>query len=202
MKNNEIGVAAIKLLFTIILILAIIFGATALVKKLWNENNEKDIITDLLYIQAKCKVIYDKHLINNEEPLIGEKITEYTENETIDEIIKAEEKDWYRLKQDDLEKMGEGYLKEEDGYLINYETEEVVYMNGINNEEQTFYKLSDILKIKEQNITATSQEIENNTESVNEQSNETEENNQEQMENNEENTEETELNETEENTKE
>ena len=178
MKNNEIGIVAIKLILTIILIIAIIFGGTILVKKLLSENNEKDIKTDLLYIQAKCKVIYDKHIINSEEQLIGEKITEYPENETIDEIIKSTESEWYKLKQEDLESIGEGHLKEEEGYIVNYETEEVIYVSGISHDEEVVYKLSDILKEKEQgqesNEVTTNEEQEDNEE----------ENNQEQIEEN------------------
>lgn len=152
MKNNELGISAIKLIFTMIIIIAVIVGGIILVKKFLNENTKKDIETDLLYIQAKCKVIYDKHIINEEEQLIGEKIEEYIENEEINNILKETDKEWYKLNQDDLDRIGAGYLKEENGYIINYDTDEIIYAAGIEKNDHIFYKLSDILNEEENTI--------------------------------------------------
>lgn len=168
MKNNEIGMAVIKLIFMMILIIIIILSATVLGKKLWKESNTKDLKTDLLYIQAKCKVIYDKHILNEEEKLIGEKISEYSENEEINNIISNGE--WYKLNQENLKEIGAEHLKEKDGYIVNYETEEVIYASGIKEGENTFYKLSDIIKTKkesEENIEKTEKQenIDENTSS-------------------------------------
>lgn len=167
MKDNEVGRIAIKLIFAIILIIIFFTGGTLVVKKLWKDNNEKDIKTDLLYIQSKCKIIYDKHIINKEEPLIGEKINQYIENEKINEIINESDKEWYKLKQEDLNKIGEGHLKEEDGYIVNYETEEIIYATGIKKKDKIVYKLSEIIseeKETEENEEESIIEEENNEE--------------------------------------
>lgn len=169
MRDNENGRTIFKLIAILVLIIIIILGGLVLLQKLWKVNNDKDIRTDLLYIQAKCKVIYDKHIINAEEPLIGEKINEFQDNEEINKIIVDSEKDWYILSQDDLNNIGADYLKSDNGYIVNYETEEIIYVEGFKEEEKTLYKLSDILEPKneetENNSNDESVETEKNTDS-------------------------------------
>lgn len=144
MRKNEYGLATIKLIFTIIILIAIISGAVFLVSKQVESNHVTDIKTDLLYIQAMIKGIHDKKVVDANQSLLGEEISEYNENETINEMISGEEK-WYKLSQDDLNQIGIGYLKAEEGFIVNYETEEVIYIKGVQEEEQTYYKLSDMI---------------------------------------------------------
>ena len=80
MTNEEYGITAIKLIFTIIILAVIISGIVFIVKKLWQDTSVKDIGTDLLYIKAKCKIIHDKNIIDKNEKLLGENIKEYNEN--------------------------------------------------------------------------------------------------------------------------
>lgn len=143
MTNEELGISAIKLIFTIIILAIIISGIIFVVKRLWQDNSIKDIGTDLLYIKAKCKIIHDKNIIDPNEQLLGEKITEYAESEEINKIISQSDK-WYKLGQSDLENIGLGNLKAEDGYIVNYEEEDVIYAKGIEENEKTYYKLSDL----------------------------------------------------------
>ncbi len=145
MTNEEYGITAIKLIFTVIILAVIISGIVFIVKKLWQDNNVKDIETDLLYIKAKCKIIHDKNIIDKNEQLLGENIKEYSANEKINEIVSQSQK-WYRLSQGDLEAIGLGDLKYEDGYLINYDEEDVIYAKGIEENEQIYYKLSELEK--------------------------------------------------------
>ncbi len=143
MTNEEYGITAIKLIFTIIILAVIISGIVFIVKKLWQDTSVKDIGTDLLYIKAKCKIIHDKNIIDKNEKLLGENIKEYNENEKINEIVSQSDK-WYRLSQQDLETIGLGDLKTEDGYLVNYEEEDVIYAKGIQENGQIYYKLSEL----------------------------------------------------------
>ena len=143
MTNEEYGITAIKLIFTIIILAVIISGIVFIVKKLWQDTSVKDIGTDLLYIKAKFKIIHDKNIIDKNEKLLGESIKEYNENEKINEIVSQSDK-WYRLSQQDLETIGLGDLKSEDGYLVNYEEEDVIYAKGIQENEQIYYKLSEL----------------------------------------------------------
>lgn len=143
MTNEEYGITAIKLIFTIIILAVVIAGIVFVVKRLWQDTSIINIETDLLYIKAKCKIIHDKNIIDKNEQLLGEIITEYTENEEINEIVSQSDK-WYRLSQEDLETIGIGNLKSEDGYLINYEENDIIYVKGIEENEQIYYKLSDL----------------------------------------------------------
>ncbi len=143
MTNEEYGITAIKLIFSIIILVVIISGIVFIVKRLWQDTSIKNIETDLLYIKAKCKVIHDKNIIDKNEQLLGEKITEYTENEEINTIISQSDK-WYKLSQEDLETIGMENLKFEDGYLVNYEENDIIYAKGIEENEQIYYKLSDL----------------------------------------------------------
>lgn len=143
--KREYGITTIKLILIIVLIIIIFCGGFFLLHKLWKVHNIKNLKTDLLYIQAKGKVIKDKHILNENDELMGEKIEEYPENEEVNKIISESDK-WYELDQKDLEQMGKGNLKSEDGYIINYDTEDVIYAKGIKEGNNTFYKLSDIIK--------------------------------------------------------
>lgn len=143
--KREYGITTIKLILIIVIIISIFGGGFFLLKKLWKANNIKNLKTDLLYIQAKGKVIKDKHILNENDELMGEKIEEYPDNEDVNEII-AENDKWYKLDQEDLEQIGKGDLKSEDGYIINYDTDDVIYAKGIKEGDNIFYKLSDIVK--------------------------------------------------------
>lgn len=142
---NEAGISAIKLIFTVIILIAIFVVAIFVIEKLIQSSNVTNIKTDLLYIQAKCKVIHDKKVVDDNQTLLGEEINELQENEEINQIISGEDK-WYRLSQDDLNQLGVGYLKEEEGFIVNYETEEVLYTKGVQEGEETYYKLSDMVE--------------------------------------------------------
>ncbi len=160
MKNGEYGITAIKLIFAILILAVIIAGIVFMAERLWKDTSVKDIETDLLYIKSKCKVVHDKNIIDENEQLLGEKINEYPDNEEVNEIVSETDK-WYKLSQDDLEKIGAGNLKADDGYLVNYEEEDIIYAQGINRDENIYYKLSDI-----QNEELKEEQEEQNTEAV------------------------------------
>lgn len=149
MKNGEYGRSAIKLIFTVIILVVVITGIIFAVKKLWQDTSVKDIGTDLLYIKAKCKIIYDKNIIDANEQLLGENITEYTENEEINNIVSQSNK-WYKLSQQDLETLGLSDSKAEDGYLVNYEEQDIIYAKGIEQDKEIYYRLSELEKAEEQ----------------------------------------------------
>lgn len=159
MINNNEGLTTIKLILIIMILIAICVIGVFTFGGLWKKNNKKDIKTDLLYIQAKCKVLYDKHIVDNNQSLIGEKISEYTENEEINNVIKENQNDmWYKLNQDDLNNLSADYLDANDGYIVNYESEEIIYIKGIIEEKRTYYKLSDLINNEEENIEENNEE--------------------------------------------
>lgn len=151
MERKEYGITTIKLILTIVVIIIVFCGGFLLLNKLWKTNNIKNLKTDLLYIQAICKFHKDKHILNENDELLGEKISEYNNNEKVNEII-SESDSWYMLSQEDLEEIGKGELNSEDGYIFNYDTEDLIYAKGIKEEENVFYKLSDIVEDDDKKI--------------------------------------------------
>ena len=158
MINEEYGRSAIKLIFTILILAIVITGIVFMAQRLWKDTSVKDIETDLLDIKAKCKIIRGKNIMDSNEQLLGENITEYPENEDVNEIISKSD-DWYKLRQEDLEAIGVGNLKSEDGYLVNYEEEDIIYAKGIERDKQIYYRLSDLQRLEEE-----SEQEEQNTE--------------------------------------
>lgn len=173
--KKECGITAIKLILIMVLIIGIISAGVGIFWKIWKTNTVKDIKTDLLYVQAKCKLINDKHTINSEEKLLGEPINEYTENPYINSIV-SESEGWYKLSQEDLNEMHAEHLKAEDGYIVNYEEEDVIYVKGIEENDTIYYKLSEVVK-DEENIDGDDKKAENGElDNINEENVDNEEN--------------------------
>lgn len=149
----------IKLLF----ILSIIAGiATFLLKNagiLLQQKNDDDKKTDLLLIQAKIKLIKGKSDVNsNTDEYVGVKVSE-SDNESIKEflrniqILDSDFEKFYILSYQDFEKMGiVSELKdiEDNNYIINYETAEVIYVKGVSVDNEIKYKLSEIVTKEEE----------------------------------------------------
>lgn len=144
----------IRLFIIIAIIVAI--GAVGLnyaLKSLKQKQND-DIRTDLLLIQAKTKVIKGKAEVNsNTEAYVGTKISEYFDNDVKEflkniQINESQFEKYYILSMQDLEKMGIfGELKntEDNQYIVNYETADVIYIKGIEENGNIKYKISDII---------------------------------------------------------
>jgi hypothetical protein len=159
MKNQK-GMGHITL---IICIIAIIVIATLTVKYILNEKDKREIenlSTDMLLVQGKIKVISQENEMSEEEnPLVGKKVQDNLENEKIkvlidNNIISKEDEnfeDYYIIDSETLV----NDLKLEDNlqdeyYVVNYKTYEVIFSKGIEIEEQMYYTLTDILEHKEQ----------------------------------------------------
>ena len=157
MKNSVFKI--IKLLF----VLSIIAGVgTVLLKNagvMLQQKNDDDKKTDLLLIQAKVKLIKGKSDVNsNTDEYVGVKVSEL-ENEVIKDFlrnIKIPDSDfekYYVLYYQDFEKMGivsELANTEDDNYIVNYETAEVICVKGVFVDNMFKYKLSDIVKKEEE----------------------------------------------------
>ena len=114
----------------------------------------------MLLIQGKVKVISNEATIQkNEELLKGRKVTEAIEEEQIkklleNNIISQEETSfskYYILEQEHLDEIGLDNIKLKEGYfIVNYDTDEIIYSNGIKVGKDTYYKLSELGKINKQ----------------------------------------------------
>lgn len=119
------------------------------------EKKSDDIKTNMLIIQKKVKTINGIKKVNADETvLIGTKLSEI-ENDDIKNKIKnvgvndEELEKYFLLNIEDFKNMKiyeELSNVSESEYVVNYELEEVIYLNGINTKDATAYKLSDLNK--------------------------------------------------------
>ena len=158
-RKSEKGISLIILVLTVI-ILAIITSITieeigGLMRKVRLET----IGTDLLLVQAKAKVIAEKASFNDDEALLkGQQLNEITENDSIDSlkengIISEEETHYdkyYVWNKQTIEELDLGITEMEDTdfFIVNYETEEVIYPIGYDHTDgNTYYKLTEITEL-------------------------------------------------------
>lgn len=145
----------IRLFIVIAIIIAV--GAVGLnyALKLLKQKQHDDIRTDLLLIQAKIEVIKGKvEVSSNAELYVGTKISEYYDNDVKEflkniQINELQFDKYYILSIHDLEKMGiYGELKnpEDNQYIVNYDTADVIYKKGVEENGNIRYKISDIIK--------------------------------------------------------
>ena len=160
MKSQK-GMGHLMLIICIAIIIALILGVVYIVK----ENIEKEKIetyeTNMLLIQGKVKVISNEATIQkSEEPLKGRKVEEAIEEEQIKSlleknIISQEEASfskYYILEQEHLDEIGLNNIELKEGYfIVNYDTDEIIYSNGIKVGKDIYYKLSELKELKELN---------------------------------------------------
>lgn len=135
MRNNK-GITLIALIITVVLLAILAGGAIKLGLSITSAARFENIETYLLLIQGKVKKM-------SQDLVIGE----IEENEIVG--TKQDGGDypgWYLLSQSDLNDMGVNKAKAEDGYYVNYDTDDVAYSKGISLDGNTFTKLSDILE--------------------------------------------------------
>ncbi|MBQ9297610.1 MAG: hypothetical protein IJ223_01005 [Clostridia bacterium] len=158
--NNQKGVSLIVLVITVI-VLAILATITAQeLGGIINQIDKENISTDLLLIQAKAKVLKEKASFNSDDTILkGEKISEIVNNAKIEElkekgVINTAEENYdkyYLLNKETIDELEIGIEKmgEEDFYIVNYATEEVIFPEGYKHTDgNTYYKLSEISNLE------------------------------------------------------
>lgn len=165
-KKHTIKLVILISIFAVI-ITAIAISSKYINKKV-NESKDDDIKTDMLVLQAKIKVIKGKSEVNkNTDNYLGIKVNE-SNNENIINLLKSinipdeELQSYYILNNQDVELMGiseEIYNKEDSSYIVNYNSAEVIYKDGIFIDGVVKYKLSDLIE-----NTDSKNEINNNIE--------------------------------------
>ena len=154
MKNNK-GITMISLVIVVILMILLASITAYEANGLVSIARVQSVTTDLLLIQAKVRIINEKVVFEKDE---DEKKLLYAGNKLSNEIdvlnslrskgvIESDEsaEKYYVLSQLDLNSMGLDTLNSEDGYVVNYETEDVIYVKGVKNTEGKYvYKLSEM----------------------------------------------------------
>lgn len=147
--KDETGITLITLVVSV-LVIAILVVITwdyggALIKRA----DLQTINTNMLMIQAKTKAIGENARFNNDDSkYVGAKIQDIADNEIIKDLIDKgvinTTENWRLLQQAQLDSIGLGKLNQERGYIVNYDTDEIVYVKGFEHEGVTYYKLSEM----------------------------------------------------------
>lgn len=169
MKSQN-GMGLLMLIICIAIIILFVIGIIYMLRETVQKEELETYQTDMLLIQGKVKVISNEATIQKKEELLkGRKLSEAIEEEQVkklleNNIISQEETSfakYYILEQSHLDEIGLNNIKIEEGYyIVNYDTDEIIYSKGITVGEETFYKLSELEK---QNENQNMQEIVNET---------------------------------------
>lgn len=146
--KNQKGITLTMLVVTIIILIILTSTTVYVGTNIIDRTNLQNLNTNMLLIQAKVKTIGENSKFNKDEAqLKGKKVSEITDNEKITKliqegIVEASDK-YYLLSQEDLEQMGLEKIQIEEGFLVNYEAEEIIYVKGFKVDQTYHYKLSD-----------------------------------------------------------
>ncbi len=135
------GFFNLKLILIIFIIVLVVIASIFYIKDKLDDQELQSLNTTMLQIQAKIKVINERNKINNTSDYIGKDISE-------DELRKLNIENNGKVKlldEEELKKLEITDAKKSEDFVINYETEEVYYLNGYKTEDNTIaYSLTDI----------------------------------------------------------
>ncbi len=153
MMNKEKGITMISLVITMI-VLVILASVTIYVgNDVINQAKLQTINTNMMLIQAKVKTIAEQvEFDSTTNSYVGTKLSEISDNKIqklIDSgsIPSSDMEKCYFLSQYSLNSMGLGKVKVEDGYVVDYEKNEVWYVKGFEKKGEVYYKLSDMRQL-------------------------------------------------------
>jgi len=158
--RSQKGMGHLMLIICIAIIILFIIGIIYIAMQSIEKEKIQTYQTDMLLIQGKVKVISQEATIQkNEEFLKGRKLSEALEEEQIknlleNNIIAQEEKSfskYYILEKTHLEEIGLNTIELKEGYyIVNYDTDEIIYSKGMKKGKETLYKLSELEKLNEE----------------------------------------------------
>lgn len=157
--RSQKGMGHLMLIICIAIIILFIIGIIYIGMQSIEKEKIETYQTDMLLIQGKVKVISQEATIDkNEELLKGRKVLDALEEEQIknlleNNIIDKEETSfskYYILEKTHLEEIGLNTIELKEGYyIVNYDTDEIIYSKGIKMGENILYKLSELEKLNE-----------------------------------------------------
>lgn len=135
------GFLNLKLILIVLIIVILVIAAVFYVKNSLHDQELQSLSTTMLQIQAKAKVINERNKVNNTSDYIGKDVTE-------DQLKKLNIENNGKLKvldEEELKKLEVTEIKENQDFVINYETEEVYYLEGYQTDDNNIvYSLTDI----------------------------------------------------------
>lgn len=159
MKSQN-GMGHLMLIICIAIIISFIAGIIYVISDHIEEEKIETYETDMLLIQGKVKVLSQESTIQKKEELLkGRKLADNLEDEQVkklleNNIINQEETSfakYYILEKSNLEEMGLKNIELKEGYyIVNYDTDEIIYSKGITIGKETYYKLSQLEQLNKE----------------------------------------------------
>ena len=152
--KNENGLTFLGTAILMVIIAIIVFGIVYFTRMQVDKEKEEDIKTNMLLVQAKVKTISGNYILEEDEDiLIGTKLSEIEEEQPIKEFLEKElfdpdekDKKYYVLNQQNLNDMdlSNVILEENSYYIVEYTTSEVYYTKGYLDENgEVHYKVNE-----------------------------------------------------------
>ena len=151
--KKENGMGQMMLIICVIAIIAIIIFAVNFLLNETKQRKEENLVTDMLLLQGKIKVIAQENEMKKEEnTLVGKQVKENLEDEKIkklldENIINQEDENfenYYIIDSESLNQLNLNDDLEGEYYIVNYKNYEIIYSKGIEVEEKTYYTLTDL----------------------------------------------------------
>lgn len=145
--------AYIKIILIILILGVVVYGALKIFIDAQEKMKFETIKTNMLLIQGKTEVIAQKVNIKEKDAkYIGIKIKEKQDDEKIknlvnNNIIDIDSKDsnLYCIDNLALRELGLDSIEIEDYYIVDYKKNDVIYVDGVENEDdKVVYKLSEM----------------------------------------------------------
>lgn len=163
--KNENGLTFLGTAILMVIIAIIVFGIVYFTRMQVDKEKEEDIKTNMLLVQAKVKTISGNYILEEDEDiLIGTKLSEIEEEQPIKEFLEKElfdpdekDKKYYVLNQQNLNDMdlSNVILEENSYYIVEYTTSEVYYTKGYLDENgEVHYKVNEQTEEAEQEESA------------------------------------------------
>ena len=138
---RKIGFLNLKLVLVILIIVIIAIVASFYIKDNIKDQELQSLSTTMLQIQAKAKIINERNKVNNTNEYIGKDISE----EDLKKLNIENNGKIKILQEQELHELEINEIKTNQDFAVNYETEEVYYLDGYETDENTIiYSLTDI----------------------------------------------------------
>ena len=152
--KGEKGLTFLGTAILVVIIALIVCGVVCFIRMQVDKEKAEDIKTNILLVQAKVKKMSgDYTLEKKDEVLVGTKLSEMKEEQTIKEFLTKElfdpdekNKKYYVLNQENLNNLDLGniILEENSYYIVEYTSSEVYYTKGYTDENGNLhYSVSD-----------------------------------------------------------
>ena len=190
--RSEKGMSHIVLVIVILVIILIVAGSVYVVNKLIKERKIESLETNMLQIQGKTKILQEEATMEKKDELLEGRKVENNENlqaiqKLLEENIISKDEEhyskYYIIDELDLEEMKLTNIDIKDGYfIVNYDTLEVIFTDGMKIDGNMYYKLSDLEKFSEEKDKEKEEKDKKNDNTVDENTVEQEEKTEEQQE--------------------